>query len=162
MFFSSLNNSETIRVKNSFYLKCVYLMCLVLNSAPCACILVVYVDTHRSNLWGISFEMHILDTCIKLKKLISCSFWFSVAGDQTQCLTHGIQVPYPWGIIPTLESLWKDFSLKKKKTKTGLGTWVPLVLNGYILVCILTLFIQDSAVLCLWTIINWFFFYFGK
>lgn len=49
-FFSSLNNSETIGVKNSFYLKCVYLMCLVLNSAPCACILVVYVDTHRSNL----------------------------------------------------------------------------------------------------------------
>lgn len=109
MVFSSLNNSETIRVKNSFYLKCVYLMCLVLNSVPCACILVVYVYTHGSNLWGISFKMHILDTCIKLKKLISCSFWFSVAGDQTQCLTHGIQVPYPWGIIPTLESLWKDF-----------------------------------------------------
>lgn len=120
MFFSSLNNSETIRVKDSFYLKCVYLICLVLDSAPCACILVVYVDTHGSNLWGISFEMHILDTCIKLKKLISCSFWFSVAGDQTQCLTHGIQVPYPWGIIPTLESLWKDFYLKKKnKNRAG-------------------------------------------
>lgn len=151
-------------MKNNFYLRCVlFKMCLFNESCfelstmclyTCLC-----VHTHGSNLWGISFEMHILDTCFKLKKLISCSFWFSVAGDQTQCLTHGIQVPYHWGIIPTLESLWKDFYLKKKKT--GLETWVPLALNGYILVHILTVFTQ-ALQFCLWTTINWFFFYFGK
>lgn len=60
-------------------------------------------------MWGISFEMCILDIYIEPKKWIFCTFRFSGAGDQTHASLMADKCPTYEAHFQLLESSWADF-----------------------------------------------------